>query len=332
VVAVAEHRQADAVFQGGGVKGIALVGALLAFAEEGWDEWVSVAGTSAGSIVAGFLACGYGPHDLEGVLRRTPYRDFEDFGPAGKLVGGGINLVAHHGLAHGEAFHRWFDTMIEGKTFGDVAAAGKTLKMIAADITQKLLLVLPDDLPQYVDPRTEKPIVPDDWKVADAVRMSMSIPFFFQPVELVHAPSGSKSVIVDGGMLSNFPVWLFDVADRDPTRPTFGFRLYGGKALAPGGVHAILQRFAWPVAFGFDMFQTATEAWDKRFMSHSTRVRTCAISAVGIGTIDFGLTEADQTKLLESGKKAGEEFLADFRPEGYFNTFGRTLAQAAVPT
>jgi NTE family protein len=140
-----------------------------------------------------------------------------------------------------------------------------------------------------------------------------------------------KSVIVDGGMLSNFPVWLFDVADKDPTRPTFGFRLYGGKSLTPGGIHTVLQRFAWPAAFGFDMFQTTTEAWDKRFMSHSTRVRTCAISAVGVGTVDFDLKEADQTKLLESGKKAGHDFLADFHPEEYFNTFGRTLAPAAVP-
>ena len=325
-----EHRQADAVFQGGGVKGIALVGALLAFADEGWDEWVSVAGTSAGSIVAGFIACGYAPKDLEGVLRKTPYRKFEDFGRGGEIIGGGINLIAHHGLAHGEAFHKWFDTMIEGKTFGQVTAGGKTLKMIAADITQKQMLVLPDDLPQYLDPRTHEPIVADDWKVADAVRMSMSIPFFFQPVELVHAETKAKSVIVDGGMLSNFPVWLFDTDDHDPTRPTFGFKLYGGKALAPGGIHAVLQRFAWPAAFGFDMFQTTMEAWDKRFMSHSTRVRTCAISAVGVGTVDFDLTEDDQTRLLESGKKAGHEFLADFHPEEYFNTFGRTLTPAAM--
>ena len=65
---MAELHQADAVFQGGGVKGIALVGALLAFAEQGWTEWVSVAGTSAGSIVAGFLGRGYAPADLEKIL------------------------------------------------------------------------------------------------------------------------------------------------------------------------------------------------------------------------------------------------------------------------
>jgi NTE family protein len=328
---VADLHQADAVFQGGGVKGIALVGALLAFAEHGWDEWVCVAGTSAGSIVAGFLGCGFAPPDLERILRTTPYAEFEDFGVGGEFLSGSVNLIAHHGLAHGEVFHKWFDDMIEGQTFGDVKAREKTLKMIAADITQKELLVLPDDLPNYLDAKTGKPIDVDTFKVADAVRMSMSIPFFFQPVELVHAASGRKSTIVDGGMLSNFPVWLFDVDNRDPKRPTFGFRLYGGKSMTPGGLHAVVQRIAWPVAFGWDMFQTSMEAWDKRFMSHSTRVRTCPISAEGVGTVDFNLSDADQTKLLESGKRAATSFLADFRIEDYFNTYGKKLARAEVP-
>jgi len=330
LVAVAELHQADAVFQGGGVKGIALVGALLAFADQGWTEWVSVAGTSAGSIVAGFLGCGYAPADLEKILRTTPYAEFEDFGPGGKFVGGGINLVGHHGLAHGEAFHEWFADMIENQTFGDVAKRGKTLKMIAADITQKEMLVLPDDLPNYLDPKTKQPIVIDTFKVADAVRMSMSIPFFFQPVEVTHAASGKSSTIVDGGMLSNFPVWLFDVDDRAPERPTFGFRLYGGKSMTPGGLHSMMQRVAWPVAFGWDMFGTAMEAWDKRFMSHSTRVRTCPISAEGVGTVDFNISDADQTKLLESGERAGQDFLAGFRLEDYFNTYGKKLEPAPV--
>jgi hypothetical protein len=114
-------------------------------------------------------------------------------------------------------------------------------------------------------------------------------------------------------------------------RPTFGFRLYGGKSLTPGGLHSFVQRLAWPMAFGFDMFGTAMEAWDKRFMSHSTRVRTCPISAEGIGTVDFNLSQDDQTKLLESGKRAGSEFLESFKLDDYFNTYGKKLAPQAVP-
>ncbi len=90
------------------------------FAEHGWTDWISVAGTSAGSIIAAYLACGHGPDDLEKLLRETPYEKFQDWGPGGKVIGGGLNLVRHHGLAHGEYFHKWFLEQTEEKTFGDV--------------------------------------------------------------------------------------------------------------------------------------------------------------------------------------------------------------------
>lgn len=324
-----EHHEADGVFQGGGVKGIALVGALLGFAEQGWTEWKNVAGTSAGAIIAAYLACGHGPDELEALLRSTPYDKFEDFGPGGKTIGGGLNLIRHHGLAHGEYFHRWFYEQTEGKTFGDVAASGRTLKLIAADVTHRELLVLPDDLAFYRQPGGEVPIVPSEFRVADAARMSMSIPYFFQPVELVRIETGKPGTIVDGGMLSNFPVWLFDVDERDPLRPTFGFRLVGGRGVG-GGLQAIVDGLGWPVKLGADMFHTAMEAWDKRFMSHSTAVRTCPVPAGEIGSTDFALTREQQDWLLDSGRGAAAAFLKDFDPAEYFNTFGRKLTPAAA--
>jgi NTE family protein len=321
--------EADGVFQGGGVKGIALVGALIEFGKRGWTDWINVAGTSAGSIIAAYIACGHDVADLEKLLRETPYAQFEDFGAGGKLLGGGLNLVRHHGLAHGEYFHSWFSEQTEGKTFGDVKAAGKNLKLIAADVTNRELLVLPEDLAAYRMPGAETPIDPDSFKVADAARMSMSIPYFFQPIELVRIDTGNTATIVDGGMLSNFPVWLFDVEDRDPKRPTFGFRLVGGKGVG-GGMQAIVNGLGWPVQLGADMFHTAMEAWDKRFTSHSTYVRTCAVSAGEVGSTDFNLTPAQQEWLLSSGSKAAGDFLDQFRLEDYFNTFGRKLEPQAA--
>jgi NTE family protein len=321
--------EADGVFQGGGVKGIALVGALIEFAERGWTNWVNVAGTSAGSIIASYIACGHDADDLEKLLRETPYPQFEDFGPGGKLLGGSLNLVRHHGLAHGEYFHRWFSEQTEGKTFGDVKAAGRTLKLIAADVTHRELLVLPDDLSAYRLAGSSAAIDGDSFKVADAARMSMSIPYFFQPVELERIDTGKSATIVDGGMLSNFPVWLFDVEDRDPKRPTFGFRLVGGKGVG-GGMQAVVNGLGWPVRLGADMFHTAMEAWDKRFTSHSTYVRTCAVPAGSIGTTDFDLKPADQDWLLGSGRKAAGAFLDQFKLADYFNTFGRTLQPQAA--
>jgi Patatin-like phospholipase. len=125
--------------------------------------------------------------------------------------------------------------------------------------------------------------VPDEFEIASAARMSMSIPYFFEPVLLVRdrvfvqdlgdtaglvkgvpndrldveaankalGPNGKTasfreldntelkqqvSVIIDGGTLSNFPVWLFDVdtPNQPLRRPTFGFTLTGGKGVGAG--------------------------------------------------------------------------------------------------
>jgi NTE family protein len=322
--------EADGVFQGGGVKGIALVGALLGFFERGYRRWVNVAGASAGAVIAAYLACGHDAYAAERLLRRAPFARFADFGAGGRLAGGAWNFVRRHAFAHGEYVREWLDRELDGRTFAAVKENGDyRLKLIAADVTNRELLVLPDDLPKYRLPGALQPIQPDRFRIADAVAMSMALPYFFPPVELVHDASGRRSAIVDGGMLSNFPVWLFDVADRDPLRPTFGFRLTGGRGFG-ARIETVAQGFGWPVRLGWDLFHTTMEAWDKRFLSHSTRVRTCPVPAGEIATASFDLTSLQQTELVEAGRRAARRFLDEFRVEEYVNTYGRRLA-AGIP-
>jgi len=325
-----EAHRADGVFQGGGVKGLALVGALEEFADAQAhpdsyiDDWVQLAGTSAGAIVAAYLACGHSAADTVALISGTDFSEFEDWGAGGPILGGGLNLALHHGLARGKAFHDWFREEIDDQTFGDIAAAGRTLRVIATDINRREMLVLPEALSEYALTADGPSIVPDEFPVADAVRMSMSIPYFFQPVELFHSETG-QSTIVDGGVLSNFPVWIFDVEDRDALRPTFGFKLVGGKSPV-GGIEGVAKALGWPVAMGVGIFQTASEAWDKHWVRHSTYVRTCAISALDIGTTQFNLGPADKDRLLQSGKNAAGEFLKAWDPAQYANQYGRGLA------
>lgn len=327
--------QADGVFQGGGVKGIALAGALTEFADSKRhphnyvQEWVQLAGTSAGAIVAAYLACGHSVDETAKLIDETDFRKFEDWGRGGKVLGGAINLALHHGLAHGKAFHDWFRDQIQNKSFGDIHKEGRTLKLIATDITRREMLVLPEDLQNYRD-SDGRVIDPEEFPIADAVRMSMSIPYFFQPVELVHDQSGLPSTIVDGGVLSNFPVWIFDVEDRDPLRPTFGFKLVSGRGVGDG-LNKIIGAFGWPVQMGADIFHTTTEAWDKHWVFHSTYVRTCAISTGDVGTTEFDLTDAQKQGLLNSGKEAAQRFLDEWDPGEYVNSKGRTLGGGGAP-
>ena len=54
--------KADAVFEGGGVRGIAFLGAIQAMEEEN-VRWQRLAGTSAGAVIAALLASGFKSHD-----------------------------------------------------------------------------------------------------------------------------------------------------------------------------------------------------------------------------------------------------------------------------
>ena len=334
-------READGVFRGGGVKGLALAGALCGFAEHPTKPittWENVAGASAGAIIACHLATGHDAAEMLELMKKTNFASFADFPAHSKLLGGG-RLLFRHGMAHGNAFERWFDEVLEGATFGSVrkksangVAPEWRLKLIAVDVTRRRLLVLPDDLVFYREPGAATLIDPDHFKISRAARMSMSIPCFFDPIRLEDADGGT-SLIVDGGTLSNFPVWLFDVdpavTGRPPTRPTFGFTLEHGRGLG-GGLNALQRIEPWPIRFGFDIFHTAQEAWDARFVSHSTRVRTVTVDAADVATTEFNLSPERQELLVENGRKAARDFLDQFELADYMNTFHAPLAEPAA--
>jgi NTE family protein len=379
--------EADGVFRGGGVKGLGLAGALLGFAEhpdKPVKSWVNVAGASAGAIIAYYLACGHDADAIADLMKKTKFAAFQDFPPPGKVIGGGHNLFRKHGLARGEAFRLWFGEQLEHKTFAATKTddgKGYKLKLIAVDVTNRALLVLPDDLPRYKRIGEDKAINPDEFEIADAARMSMSIPYFFEPFQLVrdrvlvedpgdndwltansladrvdvekqnakirtargHETSfreltereqkQQRAVIIDGGTLSNFPVWLFDVdaPDKPLSRPTFGFTLTGGKGVG-GGLNAVVSRMPWALRFGFDIFHTSQEAWDARFVSHSTRVRTVAVDAGTVGTTDFNLPVSAQDLLIQNGRDAAKRFLDKFDLADYENTYHHTFGDATGAT
>jgi NTE family protein len=329
---VAWVEEADGVFRGGGVKGLGIAGALEGFAADPHypvKSWVNVAGASAGAIIASFLAVkgDQGVAELGPLLERMPFASFEDYPRGGRLLGGVPNMFRHHGMARGEVFRKWIDTELGGATFAAVKSDKGTsrLKMVAVDVTNGQLLLLPDDLHLYRLPGSDTPIDPDAFPISSAVRMSMSIPYLFEPVQLLREGTTKTAEIIDGGTLSNFPVWIFDVdpaegGDR-PKRLTFGFTLTGGRGIA-GGSGSIGKLVPWPARFGVDIVRTAMSAWDSRFASHSTRVRTVTIDALDVGTTDFNLSAEQRQALVDSGKKAAAAFLKDFDPEKATNTHG----------
>jgi NTE family protein len=346
------RREADGVFKGGGVKGLALIGALEGFAAHPrWpvDRWLNVAGASAGAIIAAYLAYDRSPNIGTKMLTFfDPERlaSFQDFPRGRKYLGGVPRLLTKRGMAPGDAFETWLDGILGHATFalarpedGSDDWSQSSLKLIACDITNRRLLVLPEDLAHYRLPGTRAAIDPATFPISKAVRMSMSIPYFFQPVELEQVrdrdPDRQASLvtiparpatIVDGGTLSNFPVWLFD--RPNPRRPTFGFNLRGGQNVA-AGMNQMLARLPWPLRLGFDILHTAQDAWDERLSTHSTNVRTLTVDATvrrrdgslyPVAATDFALSQELQDLLVENGRRAATAFLDRFELSEYMNT------------
>ena len=302
----------------------------------GIREWVNVAGTSAGAIAASLLAAGYDAARLRRVLSELDYNRFADFGTGGRYIGGSMNAIRRRGLARGEYLKRWLgDRFAESPlglrdpTFADLEredipddaspehreAVRYSLRVIASDISAGHMLVLPQDIEGYSD-ADGNPLTPSELRVVDAVRMSMSVPFFFDPVTL--HKDGREHLIVDGALLSNFPVWLFD--GKPIHRPTFGFRLHPGKG-GPAPHYAPVPKPLWQLPMLQALLHAATSAWDER-MELATRVRTVTIPTYEIPTLNFDLSRQDAERLYESGFEAATEF---FRTETrYVDQYGQT--------
>ena len=337
-------QRADGVFEGGGVKGIAFAGAIQA-AEEGAgvEEWVNVAGTSAGSIVAALLVVGFSAQEIREVLAETEYRRFADYGAAGKIVGGAVNAFRLRGFAPGRYFRDWLGERFEQKlgkrdpTFADVVRndlpddltpeqreqARFSLRVIASDVTAGRMLVLPDDIEGYENESGWR-MTKDELPLVDAVRMSMSYPFLFNPVRLYQG--GKPHHIVDGGLLSNFPIWLFD--SPHPKRPTWGFRLHSGEGPEELPFRKI-PRPLWQLPLAKAMFHSTMEAWDRQHMSKVTAVRTVSIPTHEIKTTQFGLTKDDAESLYRWGYEEAKTFFESADQQEYLNSFGHTLGAAA---
>jgi NTE family protein len=180
------------------------------------------------------------------------------------------------------------------------------VRLIASDITRGRMLALPQDVADYGR-------APEDLEVALAVRMSMSIPFFFTPVAFRHA-NGETCYIVDGALLSNFPVELFD-SDGPPAWPTFGFKLVQGD---DGSLSSVVRHpINGPLSELAAMFFTAMEAHDAYYLKAANFVRTITIDTDGVAATDFNLTAEQKDTLYASGVAAAQEFLQHWDFERY---------------
>lgn len=303
----------NAVFEGGGVKGIGLVGAVCCLEDRGY-KIKNYAGTSAGAIVASLLAAGYTGKELENIMMNMDYLKlvYNDSMKKSRILAlphNIINLIKDKGVYSVEPIEAYIEGLLEqkGKTrFRDISYKGKSpLKIIASDITKGDMLVLPDGLEEYgIDPM--------DFKISKAVSMSISIPIFFKPIKLKYRDG--INFIVDGGILSNFPIWIFDVEGVDKW-PTFGMKLIEDHKSFTSRSRTDI------ISYLLDIVSAMINKNEEIYVRDKDWVRTIPIPTLGVGTTQFNISKEKSYELFQSGYRSAEKFLRTWSFEGYKRQF-----------
>jgi NTE family protein len=287
----------DGVFSGGGIKGFALIGALQAIEEKGL-RFRRLAGTSAGAILSAFIVAGYTSRDIFKMMNELELEHLLDerrtILPAALTKW--LCLYWRLGLYKGEKLEKWVEVKLRERgisTFSDLPP--HSLRIVASDLTNGKILVLPDDLHRYG-------IAPEQFSVAKAVRMSCSLPYFFEPVKL--RTRGETVVVIDGGVLSNFPIWLFDHETRPKVRPVLGVKL------SPKEEEQEKNHIKNAIDLFGALFETMKDAHDARHISRRHEKNIMFLPVKQVLLTEFQLSEEAKLELIQFGKEQSAAFLS----------------------
>ncbi len=312
-------------FEGGGVKGIAYAGALKRLEAEGVLQGVRrAAGTSAGAVTATLLALGARGEELLRLAGATPYHAFLD--DSAGLLRDGWRLMKKYGWHKGDAFTQWMGARIaelagrQDITFRELAARARSepgrfldLHVIGTHLSEQRARV-------YSAEQTP------DFPILRAVRISMSIPLFFTAVSL------EDGLHVDGGVIWNYPIDLFDEprlladaragcvppdcgAGRCYNRETLGLRVdTSDDPRRPG------PRPRLPLENLSDYLKATVnllaDLANKVHLSPYDWQRTVYIDTGTVRATDFHLKPEQVQELLRRGDEAVASYLAWFRDPG----------------
>ncbi|WP_160174645.1 patatin-like phospholipase family protein [Archangium violaceum] len=275
------------VFEGAGVRNCAYAGAMLALEERGvFGQVEQVAGTSSGSIVATLVSLGYTPAEIRQEVLNLDFAGIQD----GNLLTGPVRMFRQYGWSPGDYFLASMEKVIARKTgdgritFAQHRARGfKPLYVVGTNLSARDVRVFPDERSQ-------------DMAVADAVRISMSIPFFFASREF------QGEIYVDGGVMWNYPIDLFDGPEGYNAR-TLGFFLDTFDQPKPDPIHNLHD-------FTGSFFASLISSQEIDLMnSPANLARSIRIDDLGIKPTEFDITREQKLALMQQGEQAVRAFL-----------------------
>ena len=240
--------------------------------------------------------------------------------PGNKFLEWLTGCLAEYGIYTLEDAQRVIEDIPKGlvhRTDGaDFTRPDAQLKLVTADLTTSSKIVLPEMAPLYWEN-------PNDVNPALFVRASMSIPGFFQPMEVTGVSSitdaaekwetlcsfegniPDRITFADGGLLSNFPISIFH-QPRVPNAPTFGARL-GSQSRVVNEINSI-------GGYARDLFSTLQHNNDYDFIYKNPDYHRLItyIPTEGHSWLNFLMSDEEKIVLFKKGMLAAYAFLEGF--------------------
>ncbi|SER16369.1 NTE family protein [Gracilibacillus ureilyticus] len=293
----------DGVFSGGGVKAFVFIGALQALEEEN-IYFERVAGTSAGALLAALIAAGYRAKEIKELFLEIEITQFQDQSRLSSALPflKWVTLYKTMGLYRGGKFEQWIERLLKDKgiyTFSDIGL--ERLKIVAADITLNRVIVFPDDL------MTAYHINPSSYSISKALRSSISIPYFFRPSNILNPLTKQKSLIVDGMILSNFPIWIFENTSGRKERPILGMQLTSPTPFSN------MKQINNSVDLLKAMISTMRRATDQRYIHKNIADQILFFPVDEVEATDFDIPTNKRADLIVYGYKRTKKFLTKWK-------------------
>jgi NTE family protein len=316
------------IFEGGGVKGIAYVGAMEVLTKEDILSGITrVGGASAGAINAMLIGLGYSIDEFAQIMKTLDFNFLDD---TWGVIRDTARLIDKYGWYRGDFFRSWAAGLIKEKT-GNSESTFKEIYDMKQSRGFRDIYMMGTNLStrfSEVFSYEHTPRIP----LADAVRISMSIPLFCAAKR-----NFREDVYVDGGLLDNYPIKLFDrekyvspelagtnsvltdyytdvnrraealgrrISQYVFNKETLGFRLDSKEEIA------LFRDQAEPPHRGIDDFfgyawaliETVLESQASQHLHSDDWQRTIYIDTLGVKTTDFSLDDTKKDALTESGR------------------------------
>ncbi len=302
------------VFEGGGIKGIAYAGAMQVLEEKGILKNIErVAGSSVGAITASILSIGYTAQEISELLKKTDFADFKDdsfFIPFNI-----IRFYKRFGWFKGDKLKKWLQEVFKKKSAENITFRQLyELKENQGGLIKELYLT-GTNLNNKTEIIMSKKNTPD-MKIIDAVRISASIPLFFQAVEQ------NKQFFIDGGLYYNYPIDIFDKPEyleeyknleknseeKIYNKETIGLRVDSQEEIStienPGYQEEVknLKGFVETLIVGF------IDNANKKHLDEKDWHRTIYINCGKIKATQFSLKDEQKEDLIKKGKDSALQY------------------------